>query len=313
MRRAKTADGGEWELPDLPVADDRALRRAIRRGVLRTAAVGAVYLLFAAIVVSILAQLLLAALHRQAQLDRIATAWQVAHPEYTADTSGSGGTWLGRYVSIDARLFTEPTDPGAVSVKLSQDLLGRVHASTSLPQSPAFDALRTLGGPEEVTDKAAELRQLKQLPTTTSLSAIVSFTRPLDEDGVQRWAAAFGPSGFFDADTFLMTAANPTFTTWNGVVQSPVYGWSAFRYFHEDGSWTTVSSFRRWVGELHDSDASNLHRMGLDLGRLRTAAREGLMHGMILTGATPAELAKVLQTPEVRAVHTYNIAFSSIP
>jgi len=95
-------------------------------------------------------------------------------------------------------------------------------------------------------------------------------------------------------------------------VEAAVYGWDPHD-FREDGGFTVVSSFRRWVSELHDSDADNLHKVGIDLDRLREAAHAGLVHGMILTGVTPRALLALLHDPRVAAVHAYRIAFTSIP
>ena len=304
----------EWELPEMPAVDDRQLRRAIRRGVLRTAAVGAVYIFIGSIVLSIAVQLILAGFGRQRQLEHLATAWQVAHPDFSADVSGMGPTWLGRYESLDVRLLASPPDPAAVRVRLSTNLLGHLGYPTSVPQSAASDALNSIGI-ESTTDwKTKERKSMAGLPAGTTLSAVIEFGTPLDNSALTQWASTLpgllGQSVISPATTYLMTAAEHGR---GGFADAPVYGWSPFTYFHEDGNWTTVSSFRKWVSELHDSDAGNLHKVGVSLSRLREAAAAGLVHGLIVTGLKPAQAERLLADPEVLAVHTYQVAFASIP
>jgi hypothetical protein len=313
-KQAPVADA-EWELPELPAIGDRQLRRAIRRGVLRTAAVVAVYVLIGAFVLSIVVQGIFAGLGRQKQLEHIATAWQVAHPEFSADVSGSGPTWLGRQESLDVRLLATPPDPAALRVQLHTNLFGHLAMPTPVPQSVADEALLSIGTEPTRDWKSEEQKSLGQLPADTTLSAVLEFVRPLDGTSLQQWAAALPQSlspSILASDTWLMTAVKQRTVSWNGVLEAPVYGWS-FRDFHEVGNWTIVSSFRRWVSELHSSDAGNLHLVGVSLDRLRRAAAAGLVHGMIVTGVKPAQLEHLLADPAVLAAHTYQVAFASIP
>lgn len=312
-RGATTEADEDWELPDLPAIDDRQLRRAIRRGVLRTAAVGAVYLVVGAITLNLAVQLVLAPLGRQDQLHRLVTAWQVAHPEFIADERGVGPSWFGRYQTLDARLFGDSSDPAPVRVRLSTNLLGHLAGPTPLPQSAAEDALRLVGTTHDGQLKRRELESLSRLPVATSVSAVVEFARPLTGDSLDAWLAETGQLPAGHSGVLLMTAAEQRIKFRNGTLEAPVYGWLPSRYFHGDGNSTYLSTFRQWVSELHNSDASNLHKVGVDLDRLRAAARAGLVHGMIVTGQTPAQLTKLLQTPEVSAVYTYNIEFRNIP
>jgi hypothetical protein len=303
----------DWELPELPAVDDRQLRRAIRRGVLRTAAVGAVYVVIGSVVLSIVVQLVLAGFDRRGQLARLATAWQVAHPDFVAEESGSGPTWLGREESLDVRLRASPPDPAAVRVHLSTNLLGHLNYPTVVPESAASDVLDSIGLESRPDLKSQERKSLARLPVDTTLSAIVEFTRPLDDAAMRQWAATLPPlvaNAFAFDGTYLMTAAEHGR---HAFFDSPVYGWNQFRMFHEDGHWTAVSSFRKWVSELHASDAGNLHKVGISLHRLREAAAAGLVHGVIVTGLEPAQVTRLLEDPTVFAAHVYQIAFASIP
>jgi len=316
MTTSTNVDEPEWEVPDFAL-DNRDLRRAIRRGILRTAFMGAIYIVVGAVVLSIALQFILAGLGRQDQLRRIATGWQVAHPEFLADVSGSGPTTFGRSLSLDARLLTAPPDPATVSVRLSQNLLGHVGVSTQVTDSPAADLLRTIGQVQASPPKARERRQLRALPKSTVVSAVIEFTNPMDESELAAWLADhqdLHQMSFMEA-VYLMSSTNPTKTVvWNGVLQAPVYGWTFRDVELRTGSFSgsVQSSFRDWVGELHDSDSDNLHRVGIDLNRLRAAAEAGLVHGMIVSGLHPAELIDLLDSPAVRTVRSYQIAFAPI-
>jgi hypothetical protein len=296
-----------WELPELPAFDERYLRRAIRRGILRTAAVGALYVVLASILVSIGVQLVLAGLGRQDQLSRLVTAWHVAHPEFVTQQGGVGPSWLGRYQTLDARLLTARPDPAAVRIRLSQNLWGHIADPTPVPQTAATAALYAIGASEPADIKQQELRALGRLPAGTAVAAVVEFAQPLDQTALDQWLAGLPVRGRVSTgNSYLMTAAE-----YPPEMSVAVYGWSPFRD-SEHGDRPVVASFRHWVAELHDSDAGNLRKVGIDLDRLREAARAGLVHGVIVAGLSPAELSTLLSNSMVRAAHTYDVSFASI-
>jgi len=53
-----------------------------------------------------------------------------------------------------------------------------------------------------------------------------------------------------------------------------------------------------------------LRKVGADLTALRTAARDGLVYGVIVHDASAALLLKMLDDPAVGAVHPYDVAFA---
>ena len=303
----------DWTLPDLPVLNDQSLRRAIRRGILRTAAVVAGYVVVGLFVLGILLTVITNALGRDGQLDRLTTAWLVAHPQFSFSGNSTGPSrWWGRAEVMNAKLLAARPDPTVIPIHLSISVLGDAGVPTEVPDTSASRALANMNESMTLPQKEQEIRQLRQLPAGTVTSTVIHFANPLSQESLSSWFAAAPPSVAAAADlgSYLMTdssVAPGTFTNAPGV-----YGWSVLND-NAGLSGSLVGTFRRWVSRFHNSDRTNLSFMGIDLDRLRTAASQGLIHGLILPSVPPDQLVRILNDPQVGAALVYDIAFAPIP
>jgi len=306
------------ELPDLPAFDNRAMRRAVRRGVIRTAFVGALWLLIASFFLSIGGRVALRGLGRDDHLHNVvALGWQVAHPEFFLRSSGSGDGIVHTSVSYDATPLVVQPAAAAAKLSFSESLFGGVSRSHPDPSTAASQILQTLGNESynNVNWKTAEQKMLDQLPKPVRVAGIVEFAQPLSYADYMAFADRTGEAtDLRDAPLVLGTTGdlNEEFdgpNTFTGVCAwAPFYGVQlnhGLRY-HDD----PIGGFRSWVGSLHDSDSGALAKVGVKLSLLRDSARAGLVHGLIVQGTSAAVLLKLLNDPAVRAVHPYDVAFA---
>jgi hypothetical protein len=290
-------------VPDLPVLNDRSLRRAVRRGILRTAAVVAGYIVIGLFVLGILFNVITNALGRESQLDQLGTAWLVGHPQFAFSRDSSGPSrWGGRAEVLDAKLLAAGPDPTVVPVRLSVNVFGVAGPSTDAPDTSASRALANMNESTTSPQRQQEIQRLRQLPPGTVASAVIHFTNPLSQAALSNWLTDAPPTVASAAalGSYLMTdssVAPETFTNTPGV-----YGWSPLLNNAHGLNGSLVGTFRQWVSQFHDSDRTNLSFVGIDLDRLRTAARDGLIHGLILPSVPPDQLVRILNDPQVGAV-----------
>lgn len=308
------------ELPDLPAFDDRAMRRAVRRGVIRTAFVGAVWLVVASIVLGIAGRATLVGLGREDHLKHVvALGWQVAHPEFSVGESGQHSGAVHATETFDAVPIVVQSAPATTKLSFSESLFGGLSRSYPYPTTAATDVLLDIGyGGTADALRAQERTLLGQLPKPVRVAAIVEFAQPLSYADYTAFVARNGP----ETETVLHWA--PLLLSAAGDLESRVDGsntltgmcaWSpvyAFRLLHLNpkGLDDPIGEFRSWVGSLHDSDRGALGKVGVSLAKLRSTADAGLVHGVIVGNASAALLLKLLADPSVGAVHPYDVAFA---
>ena len=305
------------ELPDLPAFDNRAMRRAVRRGVIRTAFVGALWLVLASFVLSIAGKVALSTLGRRDHVKRVvAVGWQVAHPEFIVKQSGEGSGYVHTTATFDVQPLGVQSVPAATKMSFSESLFGGVSRSYPDPKSAASQILMSFGNPQESGAgwKASERKMLDALPKPVRVAAIVEFAQPLTYADYTAFVARTGAKmDLIDAPLLLGSVGDigalfngPNFLT--GVCAwSPGYDTERGREPNFDDP---IGGFRSWVRSLHDSDSGVLLKVGVKLSLLRDAARAGLVHGVIVNDASTAELLKFLDDPAVGAVHPYDVAFA---
>lgn len=306
------------EFPDLPAFDEWAMRRAVRRGVIRTAFVGAAWLVFASVMLSLAGKAALSGLGREDHLLHVvAVGWQVAHPEFDLVQSGQGLGNVHATATFDALPRGVQSARAGTKLSFVESLFGGVSRSSSSLSTDASDVLADFDNrPANDTWRTDERTLLEQLPKPVRVAAIVQFARPLSYADYTAFAVRDGVEGDLHWAPLLLGAAGDIESHGDGAnlltgicAWSPVY---AFRLVHPGtrGSEDPIAGFRSWVGSLHDSDRDALAKVGVSLAKLRATARAGLVHGVIISRTTAPLLLKLLDDPAVSAVHPYDVAFA---
>lgn len=300
------------EIPDLPAFRPGATRRAVWRGLFRNAFLTVGWLLVGVFVLNIVGPLATSLLGRQSQLSHVVNlGWRVAHPEFV-DRGGSSAAGIITRTSGIKAVPLEAQGVGPVAdVRLHEGIFGGVGGSDLNPSSPAEGVLRVFGQftGDVPALRAAEVKEFRQLPAGVEVAAVVEFAEPLTEadysaflDTLGHDQLALNPVLLSAAKTFEQQLAG------GGPIVRGVYGWR--KVLNTNALDSTVAGFRRWVGSLHDSDRDALAEVGVNLTDLRAAARDGRIHGVIVTSQSPAELLKMLGDRRVLAVHPYDIQFA---
>ena len=301
---------------DFPAFDNRAMKRAIRRGVIRTAFLGALWLFVAFIVIAFAAAGLRSAIGASNKLDRVAAVgWKVTHPNFLVQQSGeSNGGWTSTYTLQAAPLLAQP--PGnTTSIRLTENPFGTVSAPFIEPKSPSDDVLQAFGRPESMgaTVENHERQVLSGLPSAVDVAAVVELAQPMTDAEWQAFTLQKYQAyeQLNPAVPVLLNRSNQQFGIADAHLIKPVYGWGLFYDVHIRASQNApIAQFRQWVGSLHNSDRSALNQIGAELDGLRAAAKDGHIYGFILDHASVPFLLQLLKDPAVGAVHPYDVAFN---
>jgi hypothetical protein len=309
------ADVDDLSWAQFPAFDERAMKRAIRRGVIRTAALGAAIFFVASVVVFVGASGLRLALGNSHELDRVASVgWRVAHPNFKADQSASSqGGWTSSYTIGASPLLAEPS--GATTpVRLTENPWGRVSAPFAQIKAPSDDALANFGSATSsgAAVKDHERAVLSQLPSPVTVAAVVELSTPMDDAAWMSFAQERPNSGLNDTTPVLLSRASRQFEVSNAHLISSVYGWSwTYNIPNSFGPAAgPVTQFRKWVATLHNSDRDTLAAVGAGLNGLRAASKDGHIYGFIVSQANVSWLLDLLKDPAVGAVHPYDVAFN---
>jgi hypothetical protein len=310
-------------LPDLPTFDRNALRKAVRRGVIRTAIVGGFWVLIALFLLQIAGGIITSVLGRADELTHVVqVGWQVSHPEFFAKDSGTNTGGMSANLRIDAVPVSAGLGGAATQLSFRDNIFGSTSVSgVADPQTAASQVLLGFGQPGSTGAgvRAAEVKMLRGLPSAVRVAAIVEFANPLSFEQYRAFAQAHDDQSApaFGLAPALLSAAIPLGDSdiVGGHLIRGVYAWSpTYDRSQRSGEFQTVSDvvsgFRTWVHTLHDSDRDALLTAGADLTGLRAAARAGLVHGVVLKDASAAFLLKLLADPSVGAVHPYDVQFA---
>jgi hypothetical protein len=310
------------ELPPIPSFDERAVRRAIWRGVARTAVTAALLLLVALTVLDLVSAAWQTRGDREERFRLVGVGLQVANPGLHFDGPFCCNTELrGMELVVSASPRTARAESEITTFRPSVTLRGRVepHSVYPLPPAPAtqvLDARPSPGGTRGL---------LQRLPDAVVATAVVELARPLRH---REWEAFLERRG---------RRLSPQFLDVPPVFLEPLYtdkrrdfpprtaiGWPEPISVRldpdelEHGGLRDITAadddslpqFQRWVRMLRDGDDSNLRRVGLpSLERLRALARSPRVHGFILERATLAELRSYLDDPAVRSIAVADVAF----
>lgn len=296
-------------LPPIPEFDPKATRRAVRRGVARTAIT-----VLAALLVLVLAATAGSGMiqrrgdREQRMTDVLGTAFKIYNPSYDIQVRNWGDTTpLSMSFTVTARPmravggFVEGF--GGAEHVVTQDFFGRVGrlplgASAGTTLSLALMNVGTGNQPKEDSRKV-----LARLPAGLNALAVVEFATPLTIDELVAFTGRY--KSHADKVVFERRPGSIPIT-WGGTTT-----WDRGPLPREGEKPITsdLANFRSWVGILEDYDDDNLHDFDLSLARLRKAANDGLAYAYVDSLVTIGELRKIIEDPLVRTVRVADVAY----
>lgn len=274
---------------DLPSFDEKSLRRAVRRGVFRTAVDVVVLLFVASFLIRGPVIALVSATGREDYVNRvIETGLRVAHPDYREVGYGCCNVGL-TSISTGPALF-EALSPQfrsnsvEVDARLSLWGLGTLNqGSASLPQTTLGDVIHS-GGLSHSGSRSI----LEGLPTGVLASAVVWFRQPLDQSDLDPVVSRMG-IGQIDTP-ILFDVPGP----------ARAIGWPT----------PNIAEFQSWTQGLSPSDDRNLRALELpSSATLKTIPSSGVK-GIVIAAATRAQLLRWLDEPLVLSVNPAEVVFN---
>ena len=284
------------------VFDERSTRRAVRRGVIRTAFVAVVWVVAASILLNIVSWLWQARGDRRDHFGEVATyGFFSAHPGFRWSGPGSccnvGLRSIELVLSLDPKVATPISQ--ASELKLRMDLRGRLRApiyQASLPRT-GLDAASF--SPNKISLR----KTLDSLPNTVVATAIVELRRPLQVSSVYELLArhhiTYPDSG--RVAVYLQS------------INEQITGSTSGTFADERVTWPNpaIAGFQSWVKRLHESDNHVLDGIGLpSVSVLRSIAERPRIYGLVLDHATPRRLLQFLADPRVSTVRVGDIAYN---
>jgi hypothetical protein len=274
-----------FDVPDLAIPDEAAIRRAIRRGVLKSGLAAASWLLVGALVLAMAAAGIGAL-----RVERFALVAEegvrVAHPEYDVDVGPFSNLGVS---TLDVRLRPRGAfgHPGVTDGRLVQPLFGGIDVDLG-PRSdtPIGDALSRAR-----PDKAATGKFLDGLPAQVSVSAVVELDRPLDQDAFYDLASAIPAPTAGNSETVFLT---------DPYAQDDAVAWPN----------PMVDGYVRWARKLNSDDDDALRALGLPRAAvLRALADHPQIRAYIVERASVAQLRALLTDGRVRSVNVADVGF----
>ncbi|WP_283135222.1 hypothetical protein [Rhizohabitans arisaemae] len=305
------------DIPLIPDFDPGRTRRAVRRGVLRTALAATVISLVVVLLLNLGAQWIQRRGDRDDRmLDVLGTALQVANPGYSTDAwrccdaTAFSLSFSMRLTPLRAGGFSSPDQvSGGAVFTVSQNQFGRVEWPPPgfIKETPLFTALDSVGT-DASPSKADTKRILDRLPESMYALAVVDFAKPLGESE-------------FSAFVRRHTAVPPETAIYDGRIGGTPVGWrldtvlpdapqgDAAELAPGELPRNGLAGFRRWVGGLRDHDAVNLDKFGLGLELLRKSAADGLAYAYVTQHARVGDLRALIDDPQVRTIRVADVAY----
>ncbi|MBB5868253.1 hypothetical protein F4553_001632 [Allocatelliglobosispora scoriae] len=282
----------------VPAFDERVVRRAMVRGVVRTGLFAALSLMLLLVLVGA-ASFAVSAVRGDKFFLVAYEGFVVAHPEYEIKQDGSccatgpffGFSNLGLASEITLRL--QPRGAlnytGSTLITVSQNVVGEIGTTFDAGHSPFLDGVRR-GRPT----KDATAAFVSGLPTATVVSTLIEFTEPLTPEGFREFFAAAVP--YVVSDRSAPVIVVPPYREGS---DNPI-GWPT----------PELRELREWADKLGGIDEEHLRSVGLPpLAVIQEAARDGHIYAFVLP-RLPAPLLKgLLDNPAVRSANVLDVAF----
>ena len=315
---APPPDAVEPEDFQFPVFDERTARRAVWRGVTRTAITAVLFVVVGLVFLTLISGLWQSRGDREERFQAVAgLGYLIAHPGWRGEPSGCCNTDL---TSIELSLDVQPRTASPVSQStkawLRLNILGRlvIDSIPVLPETPIDHALAG-GRPEKSTTEAL----LSDLPEPVAATALVEFTAPLTSQQFQEFRERNRITGGAPAPL-------PSYTP-------PIFLESPYPPLHPDGnrqklSWPESSTaasealgspvpiadpltqFQDWAAELDGGDDRNLGMLGLPTAEeIKRLAESPRVYAFIVDRTSIQRLRTFLDDAAVRSVNVADIAF----
>ena len=278
--------------------DERATRRAVRRGVVRTAFTAVVWVALTLTGLSIVSSIWQTRGDREEHFANVVRhGFVAARPGF--EGAGPASCCNAGLRSLEAGLSVDPKTAGPLEQSLflwfELDLRGRLghEVFSDLPPTGVDAAHESLEPPAGALD---------ELPNGVVATAVVELARPLDVASFHRLLAR-GGIGRFDTRNvavYLQQRQPSSPRTFGG-------------WYDERVSWPNpaIAGFQAWVKTLRASDDEVLDRLGLPpVGELRRIAETPRIHGFVLDQATPARLRAFEADSAVESVAVGDVAFN---
>jgi hypothetical protein len=278
--------------------DERATKRAVRRGVVRTAFTAVVWVALALIGLSIVSSIWQTRGDRGDHFaDVVGYGFLAARPGFGGSTpAGCCNTSLR---TLEAWLTVDPKTAGPLEQSLQLwfelDLRGRL-------EEEVFSDLPPTGVDAALASFEPSGGSLADLPDGVVATAVVELRRPLDVSRFHQLLARHGIGAFETRDVavYLQPYEPSSFDSTGD--------WPDQRV-----SWPNpaVAGFQSWVKMLRASDDKVLDRLGLPhVPELERIAATPRIHGFVLDQATPTRLRTFAADLSVKWVAVGDVAFN---
>ena len=304
----------EDDLLPMPDFDPKATRRAVRRGLTRTAIIVLAALVVLVLVATVGSSMIQQRGDRETRMtDVLGTAFKIYNPAYDIQVQDRGATTpLSMSFTVSARPMRAiggfVAGYGGAEHVVTQDFFGHVgrlplgnDAKTTL--SRALANVSTGNQPKKDTRKV-----LARLPEDLNALSVIEFARPLTTQELGAFTARYKSS----AEKVVYERRPRSIPiTWGGMTF-----WDRAPMPEDDhviepdeAIKLDLASFRRWVGILKDYDDDNLHDFDLSLARLRKAANDGLAYAYVDIEAKIGDLRKIIEDPLVQTVRVADTTY----
>ncbi len=303
----------------VPPFNERAARRAVWRGVFRTA-LSALLLIVA---VLLIAEFASSAWQRRGDRgerfqDVLGVGFLVAQPGWRGELSGCCNANLTSIeLSLDVAPRTASGESQTTPAWLRLNLLGRVEID-SIPILPDTPVDRALGARRPANARTRKL--LTQLPQRMVATAIVELAAPATVNEFNEILVGTGVRPLDDPmpsdmpPVFLQPPYREPVLSKAGMVRTLTWpeSFSAATEFMGGAipEADSLAQFKAWAAELRDDDDRNLGRLGLPpADTIKSVARNARVHAFILETASLRQLTRLLDDPAIRSVNVADVAF----
>lgn len=251
------------------------------------------------------------------------TAARVANPDKRLSHGYRNG---GGLLEPTYTLWGEPRragpNEGETEYEIVESLLDGVRApSLDGPSGSLADAVASveadLGVDSEQVDSelAEEARKtIDGLPQTLDAVAVVEFANSMTTERLVAFNRRHSLCGGADVSYIYSpynyddSSGEPPLNAvvWNRDMGKE-HSWTDLTYQCETEPEAALAEFRRWVGLLDEGD--DFSAFGLNYEWLAGAAKEGVVHGLVVDRWKLSDLRKLLDDPEVRTVRLADVAF----
>jgi hypothetical protein len=304
-----------------PVFDERAARRAVWRGVARTAITAVLFVFVGLVLLQLVSGFWQRRGDREERFQAVAgLGFLVANPGWRGEPSGCCNTDL---TSIELALDVQPRTASPVSQStkawLRLNILGRlvIDSIPVLPETPIEHALAG-GRPEKSTTEAL----LSDLPEPVAATALIEFTAPLTSQQFQEFrernritGGAPAPLPSYAPPIFLESPYPPFHPDEEqGLRQKLTWPESSTAASEGLGSPVPIADpltqFQDWAADLDDGDDRNLGRLKLPTAeQIKRLAENPRVYAFILDRTSIQRLRTFLDDADVRSVNVADVAF----